>query len=140
MDRFSQDCSGREDIEEIKVDLSSTLSRALCQIPDIGSNTKGGFEAIGMYIDKWRDTISTTISNQAEKSARDQAVIASTNEEMISMKASLADIQTKIQANEKQGNKNADHINILNNKILFVKQNIDRIAFEVSEKVNQFEA
>ena len=43
IDRFSQDCSGREDVEEISVDLSSTLSRALSQIPDIGSNTKGGF-------------------------------------------------------------------------------------------------
>ena len=49
IDRFSQDCSGREDIEEICVDLSSTLSRALSQIPDIGSYTKGAFEAIGMY-------------------------------------------------------------------------------------------
>ena len=32
IDRFSQDCSGREDVEEISVDLSSTLSRALSQI------------------------------------------------------------------------------------------------------------
>ena len=98
IDRFSQDYSGREDVEEIRVDLSSILSRALSQIPDIGSNTKGGFEAIGIYIDRWR--------------ARDQAVIGSTNEEMIEMRASLVDIQTKIQANAKQGNKNADHINI----------------------------
>ena len=93
-----------------------------------------------MYIDRWRDTISTTINCQAKKSARDQALIASTNEEMIAMRASLADIQTKIQANEKQGNKNSDHINILNNKILFVKRNVDKIAVEISEKVNQFEA
>ena len=102
IDRFSQDCSGRENIEEICVDLSSTLSRALSQIPDIGSNTKGAFKAIGMYIDRWRETISTTINCQAEKSARDQAIIASTNEEMIAMRASLAEIQAKIQAN---GNK-----------------------------------
>ena len=91
-----------------------------------------------MYIDRWKDTISTTINNQAERSARDQAVIASTNEEMIAMRASLVDIQTKIQANTKQGNKNANHINILNNKILFVKRNVDKIAFEILEKVNQF--
>ena len=51
------------------------------------------------------------------------------------MRASLAEKQTKIQANEKR-----DHINILNNKILFVKRNVDKIAVEISEKVNQFEA
>ena len=82
IDKFSQNYSGREGVEEISVDLSSTLTRALSQIPDIGSNTKGGFEAIGMYIDKWRDTISTTINCHAEKSARDQAIIASINEEI----------------------------------------------------------
>ena len=52
INRFSQNCSGREDTKEIRVDLSSTLSRALSQIPNIDSNTKGGFEAIGMYIDR----------------------------------------------------------------------------------------
>ena len=88
-----------------------------------------------MYIDKWRDTISTTINCHAEKSTKDQAIIASINEEMIAMRASLAEIQIKIQANEKQGNKNSDHINILNNKIMFVKQNVDKIAVEMSEKV-----
>ena len=89
-----------------------------------------------MYTDRWRDTISTTINNQAKRSARDQAVIASTNEEMIAMRASLVSIQTKIRAIAEQSNKNADHINILNNKILFVKGNVDKIAFEISEKVN----
>ena len=79
------------------------------------------------------------MNNQAERSARDQALIASTNEEMITIRTSLIDMQTKIQANAKQGNKNADHINILNNKILFVKRNVDKIALEISEKVNQFE-
>ena len=93
-----------------------------------------------MYIDRWRDTISTTLNCQAEKCARDQAIIASINEEMIAMRASLAEIQTKIQANGKQGNKKSDHINILNNKILFVKLYVDKIAVEISEKVNQFEA
>ena len=35
-------------------------------------------------------------------------------------------------------NKNVDHISILNNKVLFVKKNVDKITLEISEKVNQF--
>ena len=87
-----------------------------------------------MYIDGWRENISTTMNCKAERSARDQALLASTNDEMITIRTSLIDMQTKIQANANQGNKNTDHINILNNYILFVKRNVDKITLKTLRK------
>ena len=141
MNRFPQHGSGREDTEETRVDLSSTLSCALSQIPDLASNPKLGFETISMYIDGWRNNISTTMNSQVERSAKHHALTTSTNEEMITMKSLLINMQAMIQVNAYQGNKNVDHISILNNnnKVLFVKKNVDKITLEISEKVNQFE-
>ena len=55
------------------------------------------------------------------------------------MKSSLMNMQAMIQVNVNQGNKNVDHISILNNKVLFVKNNVDKVTLEISEKVNHFE-
>ena len=139
MNKFSQHGSGRENTEETRVDLSTTLSCALSQIPDLASNPKLGFETISMYIDGWRKNISTTMNSQAKRSAKDHALTTSINEEMITMKSSLMNMQAMIQVNANQGNKNVDHISILNNKVKFVKKNVDKITLEISEKVNQFE-
>ena len=128
INRFPRYGSGREDTEETRVDLSTTLSCALSQIPDLASNPKLGFETISMYIDGWRKSISTTMNSQAERSAKDHTLTTSINEEMITMKSSLINMQAMIQVNANQGNKNVDHISILNNKVLFVKKNVDKIC------------
>ena len=100
MSRFPQHGSGRENTEETRVDLSTTLSCALSQIPDLASNPKLGFETISMYIDGWRKNISTTMNRQAERSAKDHALTTLINEEMITMKSLLINMQAMIQVNK----------------------------------------
>ena len=66
MDGSRRRNSTRQDGDETRVDLSTTLSCALNQIPDLASNPKLGFEAISTFIDEWSKDISAVMGSFIE--------------------------------------------------------------------------
>ena len=90
-----------------------------------------------MFIDSWSKDISVAMGSLIENSANNHTLVTSINEEMITMKTSLINMQDMIQVNSNQGSKNTEHISVLNTKTLLVKKDVDKITNEVSEKVDQ---
>ena len=63
-----------------------------------------------MFIDGWSKDISAAMGSLIESSTKNHALVTSINEEMITIKTSLINMQDMVQENSNQGSKNTEQI------------------------------